>query len=65
MTPYARGERAVSWALIALTIVFMALVTRDAHELYRRFGFTALPAPERYMEKVDPDVYTGRLRRDG
>ena len=30
MTPYARGERAVSWALIALTIVFMALVTRDA-----------------------------------
>lgn len=33
------------------------LVTRDAHELYRRFGFTALAAPERYMEKMDPEVY--------
>jgi len=26
------------------------LATRDAHELYRRFGFTALTAPERRME---------------
>jgi GNAT superfamily N-acetyltransferase len=26
------------------------LATRDAHELYRRFGFTALSAPERRME---------------
>jgi GNAT superfamily N-acetyltransferase len=34
-----------------------SLVTRDAHELYRRFGFTALAAPERYMEKVDLEVY--------
>jgi GNAT superfamily N-acetyltransferase len=34
-----------------------SLVTRDAHALYRRFGFTALPAPERSMEKVDADVY--------
>jgi GNAT superfamily N-acetyltransferase len=37
-----------------------SLVTRDAHELYRRFGFTALAAPERYMEKLDPDVYRRR-----
>lgn len=34
-----------------------SLVTRDAHGLYRRFGFVTPPAPERYMEKVDPDVY--------
>ena len=34
-----------------------SLVTRDAHALYGRFGFTALPAPDRYMEKVDPEVY--------
>jgi GNAT superfamily N-acetyltransferase len=34
-----------------------SLVTRDAHELYRRFGFTPLPVPERYMERMDPDVY--------
>lgn len=34
-----------------------SLVTRDAHALYRRFGFNDLAAPERYMEKVDSDVY--------
>jgi uncharacterized membrane protein/predicted N-acetyltransferase YhbS len=27
------------------------LATRDAHALYRRFGFTPLPRPEIYMEK--------------
>ena len=33
------------------------LLTRDAHELYRQFGFTALKAPDRYMELHRPDVY--------
>jgi GNAT superfamily N-acetyltransferase len=33
------------------------LVTRDAHALYAQFGFDALAAPERVMERVDPDVY--------
>lgn len=33
------------------------LVTRDAHELYRQFGYTPLTAPERVMEKLDADVY--------
>jgi len=33
------------------------LLTRDAHELYRKFGFTALKSPERYMELHRPDVY--------
>ena len=28
------------------------LATRDAHELYRRFGFTELANPQRYMEKT-------------
>ena len=28
------------------------LATRDAHGLYRKLGFAALRAPERYMEKV-------------
>jgi GNAT superfamily N-acetyltransferase len=31
-----------------------ALVTRDAHGLYRQFGFEALSAPERWMEAFDP-----------
>jgi GNAT superfamily N-acetyltransferase len=34
-----------------------SLVTRDAHPLYRRFGFAGLAAPERYMEKVQADIY--------
>lgn len=33
------------------------LLTRDAHELYRQFGFTALKSPDRYMELHRPDVY--------
>ena len=34
-----------------------SLVTRDAHELYRRFGFTELAAPQRWMEKHEPGIY--------
>jgi GNAT superfamily N-acetyltransferase len=33
------------------------LLTRDAHGLYRKFGFTALKSAERYMELHRPDVY--------
>jgi GNAT superfamily N-acetyltransferase len=33
------------------------LVTRDAHDLYSRFGFKELARPERYMELRNPDVY--------
>src|SRR6266478_5357095 len=33
------------------------LLTRDAHGLYRKTGFTEPQNPERYMEKIFPDVY--------
>jgi len=33
------------------------LLTRDAHELYSKFGFTPVKAPERYMELHRPNVY--------
>jgi GNAT superfamily N-acetyltransferase len=33
------------------------LVTRDAHGLYHKSGFTSLSHPERVMEITDPDVY--------
>jgi GNAT superfamily N-acetyltransferase len=33
------------------------LLTRDAHGLYRQFGFAAVAAPERYMERWAPDIY--------
>jgi ribosomal protein S18 acetylase RimI-like enzyme len=35
----------------------MNLVTRDAHDLYRSFGFTDLSQPGGHLEKRDPDVY--------
>lgn len=33
------------------------LGTRDAHAIYAQFGFTPLGAPERLMERYDPNVY--------
>src|SRR5436190_14962425 len=40
------------------------LGTRDAHGLYRRFGF-AEPAPGLLMEKIDPDAGRPRLTLRG
>jgi GNAT superfamily N-acetyltransferase len=34
-----------------------SLVTRDAHALYRPFGFDPLAQPERYLERFVPEVY--------
>jgi GNAT superfamily N-acetyltransferase len=33
------------------------LVTRDAHALYRGFGFAPLGHGERHMERTQPDIY--------
>jgi GNAT superfamily N-acetyltransferase len=33
------------------------LATRDAHGLYRKFGFTELAEPARFLTRHDPDVY--------
>jgi GNAT superfamily N-acetyltransferase len=32
------------------------LATKDAHELYRRYGFEELRRPERWMERRDPSA---------
>ena len=34
------------------------LATHDAHRLYAQFGFTPLKAPERWMERLDSEIYT-------
>lgn len=34
-----------------------ALATRDAHGLYKQFGFTELKAPQRWMEITNPGIY--------
>ena len=36
------------------------LVTRDAHQLYSPLGFKPVANPDRYMEKLDPEVYRPR-----
>jgi N-acetylglutamate synthase-like GNAT family acetyltransferase len=38
------------------TIRRFMLATRDAHDLYARFGFTPLAHPERLMERYDADA---------
>lgn len=32
------------------------LATKDAHELYRQYGFGELRRPERFMERADPKM---------
>lgn len=38
------------------------LVTRDAHELYRRFGLSSLAKSEGFMEILRPGVYRPETR---
>ncbi len=38
------------------------LLTRDAHGLYAKFGFTPMPDPSRYMERVKPNPYQHEAR---
>jgi len=37
------------------------LGTRDAHGLYKKFGFTPLALPDRWMEVHDPDIYKSKI----
>jgi hypothetical protein len=34
------------------------LVTRDAHGLYRKFGFTEVADPSMLLTRHDPGIYT-------
>lgn len=43
----------------------LMLVTRDAHGLYSKFGFTPLANPALYMELHRPDVYAGAAEGSG
>jgi GNAT superfamily N-acetyltransferase len=37
-----------------------SLLTKDAHGLYRRFGFEPPAQPDRYLELTQPDIYKSR-----
>jgi GNAT superfamily N-acetyltransferase len=59
----ARGQGLGKW-LVEVILVHpelqgfrrWILATKDAHELYRRFGFVELKRPERWMERHDPQT---------
>ena len=60
-----RGKGLSKWLLECITthpdlqgLRRWMLATRDAQGLYAKFGFTPLHAPERFMQRWDPDVYT-------
>lgn len=38
------------------------LATKDAHGIYANFGFAPLAAPERMMERFDPEVYERMMK---
>jgi GNAT superfamily N-acetyltransferase len=59
-----RGRGLAKWMMESVTahpdlqgLRRFILVTKDAHELYRPFGFTAPAFPERYMEIARPGLY--------
>lgn len=60
-----RGRGLSTWLMECMTghpdlqgLRRWVLATRDAHGLYRRFGFTEIANPERWMHRWDRDVYT-------
>ncbi len=62
--PEYRGRRLAVWLMECISahpdlqgLRRWILLTRDAHSLYEKIGFTSLRAPERWMERWDPEVY--------
>jgi GNAT superfamily N-acetyltransferase len=60
----ARGQGLSKWLLECILahpdlrgLRRILLGTRDAHGLYRQFGFTPIASPERFMEIFCPDIY--------
>ncbi|HVW63272.1 MAG TPA: GNAT family N-acetyltransferase [Puia sp.] len=39
------------------------LLTRDAHELYKQYGWKSIASPDRWMEVHNPDVYQSSDRK--
>lgn len=62
--PAHRGRGISTWLLQCISshpelqgLRRWMLATADAHGLYKKFGFTGLRAPDRWMEKHHADVY--------
>lgn len=64
VVPEARGRGLGKWLMATImnsaqyqNLRRWLLATKDAHELYRQFGFTEAP-PDRFMEIRDGEVYS-------
>jgi len=64
--PEFRGRGLAKWLLTCVLahpelqgLRRWVLATRDAHDLYRKLGFTPLKSPDIFMERHDPNVYGG------
>ena len=64
--PEFRGRGLAKWLLTCVLahpelqgLRRWVLATRDAHDLYRKLGFTPLKRPDIFMERHDPNVYGG------
>jgi len=64
--PEFRGRGLATWLLTCVLahpelqgLRRWVLATRDAHDLYRKLGFTPLKRPDIFMERHDPNVYGG------
>jgi GNAT superfamily N-acetyltransferase len=62
--PAYRGKGLSKWLMQQVTdhpdlqgLRRWLLLTRDAHELYKKFGWQPIQSPDRYMERFNPDVY--------
>ena len=62
-----RGQGLSKWLMECMTghpdlqgLRRWMLATRDAHGLYRQFGFTEVANPERWMHRWDPNIYVKR-----
>lgn len=63
--PEHRGQGLATWMMSCVLahpelqgLRRWSLLTRDAAHVYERMGFAPSPTPERWMEKLDPGVYT-------
>ena len=59
-----RGRGLATWLVEVITahpdlqeLQYWSLLTRDAHDLYRKVGFAAPLYPDRVMERRFPDIY--------
>jgi GNAT superfamily N-acetyltransferase len=70
--PEHRGQGLAKWMMECIVahpdlqgLRRWSLLTRDAHGLYRQFGFTELKSPERWMERHHPEIYASARENKG